>query len=265
MKLALTLLAAGTLFTAGAENLFPSGDAEGTAWRKTALSPENAKTGKNSFEISEKSTWVYSPETVEIKPDKTYQLAVTAKSKNPQNLSNSFIGLTLLDEAKAPILRNSVNPIAGSETVLLADAKPGDTVIRVADAAKWKKSMVLALNAKSDMSDLPNRNLLTVKDAAKNGDGWDLTLAAPLKVAVTKDAAVRFHDSAGGHCYSILLGKLPADWKEYRATISGQAKDGAPYGKFWPGTKYARFIIVANYGQDDAGAYFDDVVFEEQQ
>ncbi len=264
MKLMLTLIAAGTLFSAGAENLIPSGDAESKAWPLTTQSAEAMKNGQNGFEISRKSAWVSSPETVEVKTDKNYKLTVSARSKNPAKLSHSFIGLMLLDADKKPILRNAVNPIDGTFTAVLADANPGDSTIRVADASKWNKSMMLAVGAKEDFSDLPNRNLLAVKSAVKDGDGWNVELAAPLKVTVLKDSNIRFHDLSAGHCYGIMVGKpLGADWKEYSMTIGSQAAKDAPYTKFWPGTKYARFVFVANYNQDDAGAYFDDVVFEE--
>ncbi len=263
--LALAAMFSGAVY--GGANLIPGGDAESKAWPLTKQSPEAAKNGQNGFLIDGKSKWVYSPDYVPVAKGKKYRLSFWGRSVNGP--SNCFIGLALYNEKNQPVMRNAVAAVPQTMTALAAPAKAGDTEIRIADGAAWGKvyrqtPMAVAFGAKEDLGDLPNMNLSPrIKTVAQRDGAWFAVLASPLRKDYPEGTPVRLHKEAMGHCYSIMIGSMTPEWKYYSVEVENNGKDGNNYINLWPGTAKVRFVLVANYNQDKAGVYFDDVVLEE--
>ena len=97
-------------------------------------------------------------------------------------------------DARGQIQGVNVNAVAESETTLSHGAKKGDSSLLVFNASKWNRGGMIALGAKKDGSDLPNRRLIgPVKEIKLMGGDYKITLASPLKVDIPSETPVRMH------------------------------------------------------------------------
>lgn len=258
-----------------AENLLKGGDAEDAAtvkkWGKDiAQNTEDKVSGKSSFQIDKKTIRAISPGYIEIDPEKTYKLSGSFKSAG-KDKGRCYFGLMMYNDKKRGISRNYLTYRAGTQTKLAEEAKAGDKVIKLADCSKWllkHPRTLLAFGAKEDFSDLPNTDLSpSVTKIEKQGDVYEVTLKSPLKKNYPAGTEVRQHFRSGGYQYCAASNKqVPKEWTKYSGTVKGINPKGLSNKQFWPGTKYVRVIIFANYGakkDEDCKTLFDDIVFEE--
>ncbi|MCP3968472.1 MAG: hypothetical protein GY718_19365 [Lentisphaerae bacterium] len=179
----------------------------------------------------------------------------------------------MYDGSKRFISRHKVNAMVDTETGLIADAKKGDTTIVLKNCKNWDKykrllkrgSGIVCFNAQKDFSDLPNSNYEMIKSAEKEEDHYLITLRRPLKKSIDAGTRVRLHIKSGGYMYCASAGKkLTKDWKKFSAEISGVAVKGVPNDKFWPGTKFVRLVVIANYGKTKGPkTFFTGIKFKE--
>ncbi|MCP3965400.1 MAG: hypothetical protein GY750_01035 [Lentisphaerae bacterium] len=205
-------------------------------------------------------------------PVDTYQeYELSGKFKSTGNHKGKlYFGLACYDKDQKRIRPENVYNIPGTETVLAADCKKGDTVIKVKDASKWQQNKLACIAFNIDDSgqfkDLPNRNLSThnITKIEKKGDLWEITLKNPCNVAFTAGTKVREHRIAGSYMYCAARGILMSGaWQEFKAKVRGILPSGYSAGQFWPGTKYVKVLILANHkGDKDSVMLIDDVEFE---
>ncbi|MDD5597330.1 MAG: hypothetical protein PHV82_05265 [Victivallaceae bacterium] len=271
---------AALIFIAGnaaaAENLLKGGDAEDASiaqtWSKRlTLNTEDKVSGKSSCLATQGSISAKSPEFIEIDPAKTYKLSGSFKSAG-KDQGRCYLGLIMYDANKRLIHRNHITYKAGSQTKLAAEAKTGDTVIKLADCSKWDTGKLnrklVAFGAKDDLSDLPNTDLSAPIDKLeKQGDIYEVTLTKPLKKDYPAGTEVREHYSTGGYQYCAAANKtVPNEWTKYSTVIKGIDPKGPSNKQFWPGTKYVKAIIIMNYRakkDEDCRTLFDDIILEE--
>jgi hypothetical protein len=263
-------IAAGTVVSA--ENLVKAGDAENVAsvkkWHKKLIQNTQDKvTGKSSFQGNVKSIWAFSPGFIEIDPTKAYKLSGSFKSIG-KDKGRAYLGLVMCDAKKRTILRSYITIKKGSFTQLAAAAKVGDKVLKLTDCTNWNKKAssrtIIAFGAKKDFSDLPNYNLSpAIIKLEKKADVYEVTLKSPLKKAYPAGTEVRQHHNFGGYQYCAASSKLvPNKWTKYSGVVKGLVKSGAPNKQFWPGTKYARVVVILNYQAkqgSDCKTLFDDI------
>ena len=166
------------------------------------------------------------------------------------------------DKNGRPINCINCATLVNTQTEVVADAKKGDTVLVVKDASKFKKSPYYSIvaGAKQDLSDLPNRNIIAsgIKDFAKDGESWKITLTKPLLKDVKAGTSVRVH-SAGGYLYTAGVKYVGKDWVTMSGKIKGIRK-GVWSGSVWPaGTAKADVIILANWNKQKTPVQIKDV------
>ena len=143
----------------------------------------------------------------------------------------------------------------GSETVLAAPVKKGDRIVRIKDGSKWiAKYGAIAFNAKKDLSDLPNLDVIRLTGLTKKANNiWEASLRTPVTRAYALGTAVRNHRDGGTYRYVGGYCKPQAQWKKAERIITGALRERLPnYEKSWrPGAATAGIIIFTGSGKGD--------------
>lgn len=205
-----------------------------------------------------------------VDPNKTYTVKATARAKDAQDKKTSWVlvGFNAFDKNGRAINSVNVNGIPATFTTVAADAKKGDTVLLVKDGSKVKKGSFYAFvkDAKADLSDLPNYNVLVtgVKDAVKKGDNWEITFSKPLASDVAAGTAVR-EQIHGGYIYTGGSAHVGSDWKTLSGSIKGLDTKGVWYSTRWPiGTVQAQFLILTNWSGEQLITELKDISLDIQ-
>ena len=182
-----------------------------------------------------------------VDPAKYYALVVSARTLG-DTPARCLLGLVPEDGKKRIIPSDAGDhTVPGSFTELIAAAVKGDTVIRVRDASRWEvsKSCAVAFNARADLGDIPNFNLVRgVAGIATTDAGHTVTLNAPLTAAYPAGSGVRQHLSQGGTYPYVWIGAVPSEW----TTITGRLVRG---DRIRRGIERLRVIILPNRGGKD--------------
>lgn len=139
--------------------------------------------------------------------------------------------------------------IDGTDTLLAAPVKKGDTVVKVKDAFKWRITnstyIVFDCDPTGKLRDLPNFNVLG-NIAKVNRATGEITLAAPAKVTLDVDTAVRQHQNS----WSVIgneICEVSGEWQTFTfTTVPGEStgtRDNPRY-KVWKGTAYLEPVVT---------------------
>jgi len=213
-----------------------------------------------------KSVMFISAKTFDIDPEKTYTLKLSVKDsltdKDPKDKPWVLFGFIVTDNKGRTIMPPNVNLVAGTETVLAADAKKGSKTILVKDASKWKPAghFYVCGNTKADLSDLPNFTFVGtgIAKVEKKDDAWEVTLVNPVPSDFKEGTSLRIH-AGGGYVYT--GGNIYADnnWKVMTGSIKGMSKSGWA-NNVWPkDTVKAKIIILADWNNKKADLQFKDL------
>jgi hypothetical protein len=216
-------------------------------------------------------TQLFSNKLFKIDPAKTYTVSGWFKSvgKQPGKL---YFGFASYDKNKKSISSRSVMIEPGTDTVLAADCKPDDKVIKIKNGAKWKLHKYGLIAFKTDpngeYSDLPNFNTSppAVIKVEQQGDIWELTLSNPCGKAFAAGTPIREQYTGPGYQYCASSNKkIPTEWTKLSATVKGIAMINVPADKFWPGTAYVKIMMLMNYqAKDGEVMLWDDIKLEEK-
>jgi hypothetical protein len=240
------------------KNLLVNGNAADglNNWKGVKKVADGGPDGAKCFEVAG-NMLVFSNELIPVDTNSEYKLTGFFKSGNDK-VNQIHFGLRLFDEKKRFIDATSVTPLAKSETALAADAKKGDTVIKIKDASTWEalskaKRLTVVFDAddSGEYKDLPNYKYCNVKTLEKKDNGWEATLATPLTADFPSGTKLRAHATSGHFMYVYASKKNLADWTKLSGAIKPIVKSGSRGNTFWPGTKYAQVLILANWGQKD--------------
>jgi hypothetical protein len=250
-SIGLSVVCMALVSVSAAENLIRQ---EG-GWKNAPVDEALSKAeGTRVLRISKPKAWVFLGEKMAVDPAKTYTISMELRSADAAALSRSnYIGLVQQDSQGRSLVRDFVYAVPGAGIAkVAADAPKGAKEIVLAGAVdlsrRANKGFCLALNAKEDFSDMPNRELTgkVLKTATVNGNTV-FTLASPLNRDVKAGTTVRCHYHSAGFTYGVLMGGLTADWKKFTCRITGVADQGtADYTKFWPGAKTFQLLFVVN-------------------
>ena len=179
-----------------------------------------------------------------VDPAKYYALVVTARTRSGEP-SRCLLGLVPEDGKKRIIPGDAGDcTVPGSLTELTVDAAKGETVIKVRDASRWQvsRSSAVAFNARADLGDIPNFNLVRgVAGIAATGAGHTVTLNAPLTAAYPAGSGVRQHLAQDGTYPYVWIGAVPSEW----TALEGRLVRG---DRIRRGIKRLRVIILPNRG-----------------
>lgn len=207
----------------------------------------------------------------EVDPDATYTLSGEFRSSSDVEVKPIYFGFRPIDEKGRGILPQHVNIVAGTQlTELAADAKKGDTKLRLKDASSWKNDQsysLVAFDAREDLSDLPNAvNSTTIEKGSitKLDDGtYELTLTKPLTLDRPAGTVVRQHASGGTYHYTAAGGRaIKGEWTTLSGKIKGIQASGLLNTQWRRGTKQAQIIILHNGKQDQSNLEFRNIKVE---
>ena len=128
---------------------------------------------------------------------------VSAKVKNVgNNDTNVMIGFGAYNN-NGTWINNNHYPYNNINKVLkVISAKKGDTKLMVDSYPEWKKEARIALNAKEDLSDVPNTSLLneTVLEVKETDENHaEITLNSPLSMDLEEGTLIRINSSGSGY------------------------------------------------------------------
>jgi hypothetical protein len=225
-------------------------------WKNIQKVVDGGPDGAKCFEVTGNAK-VDSVAIIPVDPQSEYLFTGWFKSGNDKE-NQIYAGLFLLDGNKRFIEPTSVSPLPQSETALAAEAKKGDTVIKIKDASKWEplfknKRLTAVFDAddSGEYKDLPNYKNYTVTKLEKKDGIWEATIAKPISADFPAETKIRAHYTSGHYMYTLSMKKKLADWTKFSSAVKPEVKSGSPGNAFWPGTKYVQVLILANWGQKD--------------
>ena len=202
--------------------------------------------------VNNGKTMFRSKNVIAIDPAKKYTFKMTMAAAGAEKSSLVLYGMMAAEAKGGAIASRYIQSIPGTFTQVAADAKAGDTVLKIKNGSKWSKSPsygFVACNAKEDNSDIPNRNIVSIQiaDIKHEGDIWVLTLKKPLTKALAANTNIRQH-ADGGYFYfgNRTLGKTQVT---STATVTGKTAHGlyAPSKGFHPAMTHAYIVILSDW------------------
>jgi len=213
-----------------------------------------------SFTPNKNGTYLSSPGTLKITKDNLNVYGNTIESVSDSSFSLSFTGTSNLIISKnkiiveyntfevhmkvkntgdAPVivnsgfspynregvvLRKSSYPYKGNNKILsvISSTKGSNSIIVDDYPEDWAKNGVIALNAKDDLSDIPNTSFAKerISEIKKNEDGSaEIILISPLSEEIQKGTKIRIHDGSGGYVYTNVQKINPGEEIELESTI----------------------------------------------
>lgn len=192
-----------------------------------------------------------------LDPAATYQLSAEIRLGKDSPAAPFIMGFILYDKDDKVIEAREVNTFPGSDTVLSAPVKAGDTQLRIRNGARWaaadKGFSVPAFQTDPSGKDLPNRtaeaDTTGIEEVKRAGTEWLVTLKKPLKADYPAETGVRLHVN-GGFFYSSVT-TPSTEWKEAVGKVKGInpkviSNQWMP-GKFWTGAASFRIMIMPNW------------------
>lgn len=242
-----------------AENLIKNGDAETgdlANWPGfTKVVAAGAHGGAHCF-MSAGPANIHSKELIPIDPAKTYKLTGWFKSSG-KDKSRMYFGYVPHDAKKRGIGCIHVRCVPDTETTLAEACAAGDTIVKIVNGAKWQAvghaAIAFNVDDSGKYADLPNRTLSSVgiTKVENKGDHWEVHLKKACRRAYPAGTKIREQCSGGSYIYNAMNSRLvPSEWTEYTGAIKGIATKDAPLNHWWPGTAYAKIVLLTNYGQD---------------
>jgi hypothetical protein len=243
-------------------NLFQNGDFEigkidnfsSPSANISPTSQEDAYEGNHALQIMNPNgatmTDVIGTQLIPVDPAKEYTLSMMLKSGGEIANKEVHVGLACFDAEEKLIVAQTVNRLDDTETELLADASPGDTVLKVKKADLWKAVPIgfVAFNAddSGQFMDLPNYALspMGIKTVTNKGDFWEIELAAPMTRSFSAGTKVRQHMAGNKYLFCTVINKaIPKDWKQFSGKATGTS-NRVSNSQFWPGTRYVQVVIL---------------------
>lgn len=219
-------------------------------WR---FAPERMNPGKGSTAVAAEGGYrlgadarFYAKDTIGIDPETRYTIGVLARravgtTGNPR----LWVVMEMLDK-DGKVLEPAAWRIASEELgELTGDVKHGDRTLRIKGADKWlavNGGKVLAFDAKSDQSDLPNFALSSrIENISPEGV---VTLARPVYRDYPAGTVVRCHREAAPFD-TVIRCDPPETWQYFDAGRKGISSALAP-GQFASGTAAIRLRVLTD-------------------
>lgn len=210
------------------------------------------KQNADSLQIVKRS-WTIGTKRIKFDATAKYKVTVDMKAKADDlpKLGKHKVRFGLMPHSDDYKVLSPVNlfVINGTDTVLAAPVKKGDTVVKVKDAFKWRTFnatfIVFDCDPTGKLRDLPNFNVLG-NIAKVNRSTGEITLAAPAKVTLDVDTAVRQHQNS----WSVIgneICEVSGEWQTFTfTTVPGEStgiRDNPRY-KVWKGTAYLEPVVT---------------------
>lgn len=190
-----------------------------------------------------------SKKSFKIDPAKTYRLS--GEFKSTAGPSMIYLGFVVKDARKRQMSPSLVSIVPDTWTEVLEACAATDTRIKIKDGSKWKPTARhrIFLDAKEDLSDLPNFNMLNiaVTEVKQDGDAYVVTLEKAIGKAIEPGTGVRLHNIGGGYLYTGGYRQVGDDWTTFSGAITGLAKYGWNPKTWPPNTDHAEILILTDW------------------
>lgn len=202
--------------------------------------------------------------TIKIDPAKKYELKCEfklagAEADNP--VRSLVVAVNGSNTAGQVFLGATVSALSGTETEVLEDAPKGATSLKLKNTAGWKaipkpflKSFSLAIGAKENFADVPNRQITPhVKQFAVSEEPGEIEFVRPVAFPIPAGTKVRVHIDQASFGIGTRYLKPTAEWQNCTITVLPRQEIAA--GKlispccWWPGVETAGvFLWVRTVG-----------------
>lgn len=158
----------------------------------------------NSFSVSGKYSLVFSKKNIFVS-NNTFSSSVKIKNIG-ETATHIYVGYALY--SKEHILINGNNfPFRGiNKPIKVSYSESGSPKIIVDSTSQYGRNTLLALNAKEDLSDIPNLSLTEGKIVSINkvsDNKYEITLDKPLTTPIQTGTNVRVHGGMGAYLFSM--------------------------------------------------------------
>ncbi|HLC73148.1 hypothetical protein J4416_01065 [Candidatus Pacearchaeota archaeon] len=233
----------------------------------TAVNSTDSHTGSSSFYRLGAATGT-SAGLIPIDTGKIYYISGWFKSSGVIEGSRLYFGFVPYDSRRVQINNHNINPDLNTETTLFNDVSSGDKIVNITDGTNWidtitHERMAFDVDDSGNYNDLPNfnvsnQNIVRVEDM---GDHWEVEFLTTVGVNYPAGTKVREHRSGSTYMYDAASNAIvPSDWTLYTRSMQGENVYGTPTGKWWPGTKYVKMLMLFNYQQNNSYTLqFDDI------
>lgn len=188
-------------------------------------------------------------EPIPVDPAKTYTF--TAKMRCAEGKKSAFMPVVLQYDARNNTIGTGrVKTMDGTFTELLAPVKRGDKSILVKDAKLWpqKELLVIAFNAKSDYSDLPNAriNWNTIEKITAENGAYRVALKNIIPFNI-QPGGIRLHRNGPLYMFPAGGKESKEAWQTLTGRISGMERKSFSDRSWAPGAQKARFGLQVNF------------------
>ncbi|MBP5300936.1 MAG: beta-galactosidase [Victivallales bacterium] len=201
-------------------------------------------------------------EEVPLEADRDYRLCMELRGTGESGATLLPV-LEQFDRAHRLISSFQLNAVSGTETTLSHDAQPGDTVLWVADASKWlapTRGKIVALEAREDLSDLPNRNIeYYVEQIDERNGSWAVTMSRPLQHAWPAGTSLRQHCDGGFMTFGLATIELSSEWKTLECYAFAAPPSGGTGANLWRGVASAQLKLLAPKGVEVRGLRMEEL------
>ena len=178
-----------------------------------------------------------------IEPASAYQATLALRGED----GVAGVGIRFYDQKNRLIWPHTVNPVAGTETVLTLPAKCNSNFIVVKDAGKWLKSGagIVVFNARKDFSDLPNFEVAyTIKKISKVAEGFRIDFSGKVNKDYAAGTMVRQHRGGSWMNFAYTKFKVAADAPETIVRLHAADPLQSISNRVWQGAIKGQFFIV---------------------
>lgn len=171
-----------------------------------------------------------------ISPDKKYTLRMKIRRTPGSGEVLAHVGFQQFDESGKYLLPEYYRMEKNTLTSLFETAPEGSVQIKIKAPAYWRRDAVrlgwhVAFDTEGSSEDLPNMNVIKIKEIEEIPGGLLVTLQRPLKEPRPAGSKICFH-SGGPGMYSLLPGtRITESWQEFSAAVQGMSP--VPGGKQW--------------------------------
>lgn len=225
----------------------------------------NVKKADDGLELTHKMTTA--KDMIPIDTAKNYQLSGKIRTgSDSQEKMLIYAGFGTFAKDKREIQSPFIIAVKAPMTEVAETAAKGAKTIKLKDTSAWKipnQFYCLAFNAKPDMSDLPNFDIVEVDNANTDTAANVISLKRPLYKEIAAGTPVRLHRYGGTFLYTMVGGKtLTPEWQEFSGKISG-VKLGEQSNNHWrPGTVFAKPMIMTITKENAPKIQFKDLKLE---
>ena len=207
-----------------------------------------SKDDSDTFTLTGKSTVFTGKKLIHISDN---EISTSVKVKNTgEQATRVYIGYS--SHAKDQTRINcGCYPLNDNNNLLtVISAEKDSSSIIVDSCPEWKKNCPIALNAKEDMSDIPNQTLTEgrIVEVIKLDDGnMEIKLNKPIKEDIQKGSTIRIHSADSSNLYLSIKVLQPGEEETFSTILKKDEKFIQERGKYFVNDIYfVRLMILSS-------------------